>query len=209
MPSKSKAVSSLTLKQATLSFSASKRTASSSSTKKPGKRQSTLSSQRVVQVDSDSEEIDVDVDDIDLYSDDDEVENIESEEPAAKESPRPKAVVSKPSIVKVTRPKASQSNELLELDEKDPRWRSHLATVRARRGFLQLIHAEDQDKFHDILRVFDLSYEYGPCIGVTRLERWERASALGLNPPIEVRDILTTRQGSNASYSQSVFYEEV
>jgi DNA polymerase delta, subunit 4 len=30
------------------------------------------------------------------------------------------------------------------------------------------------------------TYEYGPCVGVTRLERWERAAALGLNPPPEV-----------------------
>lgn len=29
------------------------------------------------------------------------------------------------------------------------------------------------------------SYEYGPCIGVTRMERWDRAAALGLNPPVE------------------------
>ncbi|KAJ7491925.1 DNA polymerase delta, subunit 4-domain-containing protein [Mycena latifolia] len=185
--SKSKSVSSPSLKQATLSFSASKRTASNSS-------------------DSD----DIEVDDIELPLDD-EIEITESEEPSEKESPRPKATVAKPSIVKVTRPrdKASQSNELLELDENDPKWRTHLAAVRKRRGYLKLIHAEDQDKFHDILRVFDLSYEYGPCIGVSRLERWERASALGLNPPSEVRDILTTRQGQKESYAQSVFYEEV
>ncbi len=30
------------------------------------------------------------------------------------------------------------------------------------------------------------SYEYGPCIGMTRLQRWERADALGLNPPLAV-----------------------
>ena len=30
------------------------------------------------------------------------------------------------------------------------------------------------------------SSEYGPCIGMTRLERWERAKSLGLNPPTEV-----------------------
>lgn len=37
--------------------------------------------------------------------------------------------------------------------------------------------------------MFDIrvrSYEYGPCVGVTRLERWERAQAMGLNPPDEV-----------------------
>ena len=30
------------------------------------------------------------------------------------------------------------------------------------------------------------SYKYGPCIGTTRMQRWKRAKALGLNPPIEV-----------------------
>jgi DNA polymerase delta subunit 4 len=71
------------------------------------------------------------------------------------------------------------------------------------------------------------SYEYGPCVGVSRLERWERANILGLNPPVavchdvvlnltlfdcllKVREILSTRQGSeDVSYSQSVFTGEV
>lgn len=30
------------------------------------------------------------------------------------------------------------------------------------------------------------TYEYGPSIGLTRLERWERANTLGLKPPSEV-----------------------
>ncbi|KAJ6551442.1 DNA polymerase delta, subunit 4-domain-containing protein [Mycena capillaripes] len=203
--SKSKSVSSPSLKQATLSFSASKRTASNTSAPKGPKP--ALSSQRRVVVDSDTDEIDVD--DIDLSSDD-EVEVIESEELDEKET-RP-AVVSKQqhSVVKVTRPREKPvANGPVELDEKDPRWRNQWNAAKATRNYVQLIHAEDQDKFHDILRVFDLSYEYGPCIGVTRLERWERASALGLNPPTEVRDILTTRQGAQDSYSQSVFYNQV
>ncbi|KAG6811552.1 hypothetical protein H0H92_006905, partial [Tricholoma furcatifolium] len=39
------------------------------------------------------------------------------------------------------------------------------------------------------------SYEFGPCVGVSRLERWERAHLLGLNPPKEVKDILTAKEG--------------
>lgn len=31
---------------------------------------------------------------------------------------------------------------------------------------------------------------YGPCIGMNRLDRWIRASKLGLNPPKEVETIL-------------------
>jgi hypothetical protein len=38
------------------------------------------------------------------------------------------------------------------------------------------------------------SYEYGPCIGVTRLQRWERAEALDLNPPFVVRNKCTSLQ---------------
>ncbi|NWJ11858.1 DPOD4 polymerase, partial [Crypturellus undulatus] len=42
----------------------------------------------------------------------------------------------------------------------------------------------------DMLRLFDLAWEYGPCTGITRLQRWERAQALGLSPPALVRDAL-------------------
>lgn len=49
----------------------------------------------------------------------------------------------------------------------------------------------DQNRIHDILRVFDTTYAYGPCgLGMTRLERWERAQALGLSPPEGVSPIL-------------------
>ncbi|EDO41296.1 predicted protein [Nematostella vectensis] len=40
------------------------------------------------------------------------------------------------------------------------------------------------------LREFDLSPEFGPCLGMTRLERWERADRYGLNPPQDVKKIL-------------------
>lgn len=41
-------------------------------------------------------------------------------------------------------------------------------------------------RIHHILRNFDLSYEYGPCVGVDRMARWKRAQTLGLDPPSEV-----------------------
>jgi DNA polymerase delta subunit 4 len=53
-------------------------------------------------------------------------------------------------------------------------------------SILILVHGENESKFITILRTFDLRYEYGPCVGVSRLERWERAKAMGLNPPQEV-----------------------
>ena len=53
-------------------------------------------------------------------------------------------------------------------------------------SMLILVHGENESKFVTILRTFDFSSEYGPCVGVSRLERWERANAMGLDPPQEV-----------------------
>ncbi|GJJ73498.1 DNA polymerase delta subunit 4 [Entomortierella parvispora] len=49
-------------------------------------------------------------------------------------------------------------------------------------------HQEDLNEL--LLRQFDLTSKYGPCLGLTRLERWERAALLDLNPPNEIKDLL-------------------
>jgi DNA polymerase delta subunit 4 len=56
------------------------------------------------------------------------------------------------------------------------------------------------DRFSDIsfsnekelklLRAFDLNTKYGNALGLTRLERFERAEKLGLSPPKELGEIL-------------------
>lgn len=33
-----------------------------------------------------------------------------------------------------------------------------------------------------------------PCVGITRLKRWQRADRLGLNPPLEVLAVLTREE---------------
>ncbi len=40
------------------------------------------------------------------------------------------------------------------------------------------------------------THSYGPTVGLTRLQRWHRAKALGEEPPEEVRAILETKQGA-------------
>ena len=88
------------------------------------------------------------------------------------------------------------------------------------------------NRVHHILRVFDLSSQWGPCVGITRLERWKRAEEWGLEPPVEVsmfipddsrrltissnfcslyliqvRDILLTQEGTaDDSYKETVFH---
>ena len=42
----------------------------------------------------------------------------------------------------------------------------------------------------ETLRRFDLTAKFGPCVGISRLERWLRATAQSLKPPEEVLDIL-------------------
>jgi len=52
------------------------------------------------------------------------------------------------------------------------------------------VHQEGLSVNEKILRHFDLSSQYGPCIGIARLKRWRRANMLNLHPPIEVLAVL-------------------
>ncbi|KAF8342627.1 DNA polymerase delta, subunit 4-domain-containing protein [Cantharellus anzutake] len=90
------------------------------------------------------------------------------------------------------------------------RYDKYHKSIKPRFGMGQSpIHIEGENRVHEILRMFDLSYEYGPCVGVTRLERWERAQSLGLNPPPEVKEILQTQEGqTDEKYSRDVFCHE-
>ncbi|GAV87294.1 DNA_pol_delta_4 domain-containing protein [Cephalotus follicularis] len=49
---------------------------------------------------------------------------------------------------------------------------------------------DEYDKNEDVLRQFDMNVAYGPCCGMSRLERLERAHRLGLNPPKEIENLL-------------------
>ena len=51
---------------------------------------------------------------------------------------------------------------------------------------LTKISAEEME----MLKQFDLNMDYGPVIGVTRLQRYERALKLGLNPPLQLRSLI-------------------
>ncbi|KAJ4962004.1 hypothetical protein NE237_021914 [Protea cynaroides] len=48
----------------------------------------------------------------------------------------------------------------------------------------------DYDESEELLRQFDMDMAYGPCIGMRRLDRWERANSLGMDPPKKVGDLL-------------------
>ncbi|GAA5860736.1 hypothetical protein JCM3774_006269 [Rhodotorula dairenensis] len=68
------------------------------------------------------------------------------------------------------------------------------------------IHRDEMDDIEIILRVFDANEEFGPCSRMTRLERWERAEKLGLQPDPEIAEILRSEEGRNTlAYRDSVF----
>ncbi|XP_062051733.1 DNA polymerase delta subunit 4 [Lepus europaeus] len=64
-----------------------------------------------------------------------------------------------------------------------------------------------EDAVLELLRQFDLAWQYGPCTGITRLQRWHRAEQMGLEPPPEVLQLLKAHPGDpRFQYSLWHFY---
>eukprot|EP01071_Lankesteria_metandrocarpae_P006752 Lankesteria_metandrocarpae@DN4470_c0_g1_i2.p2 len=53
----------------------------------------------------------------------------------------------------------------------------------------------------DALYSFDLNSRYGPCVGITRSGRWQRASKLGLDPPPAIAHILLQANSAESEIS--------
>ncbi|CAK3993575.1 related to DNA polymerase delta subunit 4 [Lecanosticta acicola] len=71
------------------------------------------------------------------------------------------------------------------------------------------VHQQDLSVHEKILREWDMSGQYGPCIGIARLKRWKRANVLGLNPPIEVLAVLLKEMDGGDSKSQRAYVDEL
>ncbi|KAL1972970.1 hypothetical protein VTN31DRAFT_6512 [Thermomyces dupontii] len=69
------------------------------------------------------------------------------------------------------------------------------------------VHQDGVDLHEKILRHFDLSSQYGPCIGISRLQRWHRAHNLDLNPPIEVLAVLL--KGDKKGVRDTAYIDEL
>ncbi|KAF3687081.1 DNA polymerase delta subunit 4 DNA polymerase delta subunit p12 [Channa argus] len=66
--------------------------------------------------------------------------------------------------------------------------------------------AEDEAVREDLqkLRQFDLDWKFGPCTGISRLQRWERAKVHGLNPPEDIRELLL-KTHTDPEYTLSIW----
>ncbi|KAH6606712.1 hypothetical protein Trco_005865 [Trichoderma cornu-damae] len=71
------------------------------------------------------------------------------------------------------------------------------------------VHQEDLDLSEKVLRYFDVTSQYGPCIGTTRLKRWQRAERLGLNPPIEVLAVLVKEENRGDDEKETAHMDRI
>jgi DNA polymerase delta subunit 4 len=95
------------------------------------------------------------------------------------------------------------------------------------------VHQEDLDVHERVLRLWDVSGQYGvsttfvlrwrvfwkliaddtpwqPCIGIARLKRWKRANVLGLKPPMEVLSVLLKEMdGSGGAKVQRAYVDSL
>lgn len=83
-----------------------------------------------------------------------------------------------------------------------------------RKGRAAAVESEEAQEERDlVLKKFDLATKYGPCIGMTRLERWERAKELGLSPPADVQKVLqelltTSNKGPDELLENKCLWED-
>lgn len=71
------------------------------------------------------------------------------------------------------------------------------------------VHQEGLSTEEKILRYFDVSSQYGPCIGIARMKRWMRANKLGLNPPIEVLAVLLKEEAKGNDKIERAYIDEL
>ncbi|OJD27937.1 hypothetical protein ACJ73_00665 [Blastomyces percursus] len=112
---------------------------------------------------------------------------IEPEQKPVASSLRSENIISEQARVELRLPKSEEDSRAEALTEGDIKryWENEEAGRLAPR-----VHQEHLTMHEKILRHFDLSNQYGPCIGIARLKRWRRAQMLSLNPPIEVLAVL-------------------
>ena len=72
-------------------------------------------------------------------------------------------------------------------EAKKPQDQSRLGFRPAPKGEQPKLSAEQVEAK---LKSFDMDATYGPCLGITRMQRWERAVKWGLQPPEEVKALL-------------------
>ncbi|KAM0807658.1 putative DNA polymerase delta subunit 4 [Seiridium cardinale] len=71
------------------------------------------------------------------------------------------------------------------------------------------VHQEDLTLSEKVLRYFDVSSQYGPCVGISRMRRWQRADRLGLNPPAEVLAVLMKEEKKGTKGTETAHIDHI
>ncbi|CZR51903.1 related to DNA polymerase delta subunit 4 [Phialocephala subalpina] len=83
-------------------------------------------------------------------------------------------------------------------------WRERENERKSRR-----VHQEELSLEEKVLRLFDMSSQYGPAIGIARMKRWVRANKLGLSPPIEVLAVLLKEEEKGNTKIERAYVDEL
>ncbi|KAI1632444.1 DNA polymerase delta, subunit 4-domain-containing protein [Biscogniauxia mediterranea] len=71
------------------------------------------------------------------------------------------------------------------------------------------VHQEGLSLAEKVLRYWDVSSQYGPCVGISRMKRWQRADRLGLNPPVEVLAVLMKENNKGTQGIANAHMDEI
>jgi len=71
------------------------------------------------------------------------------------------------------------------------------------------VHQQGLSVEEKVLREFDLSSQFGPCVGIARTKRWKRAEGLGLQPPLEVLAVLLKAESKSSVQVQKAYVDEL
>lgn len=95
-----------------------------------------------------------------------------------------------------------------DLDESDESYRRAAQTILNEKR-TPILHSKP-NTIETILRDFDMTGKYGPCVGITRLQRFNRAKKLKMSPPELIGQILESQQAHEKNeYKHEVSHEDL
>ncbi|XP_055328625.1 uncharacterized protein LOC129581523 [Paramacrobiotus metropolitanus] len=99
--------------------------------------------------------------------------------------------------------KSAQSSGELRVGKSDQSLPKLSAKTKTRGG-----SADSKRHDMDLLRQFDLDYNFGPCAGISRMQRWNRAQRHEKNPPTTVKRLVETHL-DDPDYTEGIWYDTV
>ncbi|GJN39586.1 hypothetical protein PR202_gb28712 [Eleusine coracana subsp. coracana] len=82
-----------------------------------------------------------------------------------------------------TKPTGGVSKKAAQHQKAAPAVLVHSVPDHSADGDARRRQEEEEEERERAAREFDMDMRFGPCLGLTRAQRWRRAAALGLAPP--------------------------